>query len=217
VSGVADGHFSIAIAEDIGGDDLTERTTELVALDPKKSWLRPAGVAAFCDGRQLVKRNETVSMFDSLKTFISGLLEDGGQPGKFENRGCQLATAGLLIRVATINSEMSQARREKLEALMKSHFGLDGPTTVRLVDDAAAAAASAVDLYHFTRRLNDVLDDDGRRHIVEMMWEIIYVDGNVNAFEDNIVWRAADLLGVSSRQRIELRRRIAADRAAALA
>jgi uncharacterized tellurite resistance protein B-like protein len=46
------------------------------------------------------------------------------------------------------------------------------------------------------------------------MWEIVYADGSVNEFEDNVIWRAADLLGVSSRQRIELRRRIAADRAA---
>jgi hypothetical protein len=32
----------------------------------------------------------------------------------------------------------------------------------------------------------------------------------MNEFEKNIIWRAADLLGVSSRQRVELRQRIAA-------
>jgi hypothetical protein len=33
----------------------------------------------------------------------------------------------------------------------------------------------------------------------------------VNEFEENIIWRAADLLGVSSRQRVELRQRIMAN------
>jgi uncharacterized tellurite resistance protein B-like protein len=47
-----------------------------------------------------------------------------------------------------------------------------------------------------------------------MMSEVVYADGNVSASESNIVWRSADLLGVSSRQRIELRQRIAAGRAA---
>ena len=47
-----------------------------------------------------------------------------------------------------------------------------------------------------------------------MMWQVIYDDERVNEFESNIIWRAADLLGVSSRQRIELRQRVAADRAA---
>jgi uncharacterized tellurite resistance protein B-like protein len=83
-----------------------------------------------------------------------------------------------------------------------------------LIHDAAAADRSAVDLYHFTRQLNDVLDDEGRQRIVRMMWQIIYVDGSVNEFESHIIWRTADLLGVSSRQRIELRQRVAAAKAA---
>ena len=50
-----------------------------------------------------------------------------------------------------------------------------------------------------------------------MMWEIVYADGNVHEFEHNIIWRAADLLGVSTRQRVELRQRILADRATSVA
>jgi uncharacterized tellurite resistance protein B-like protein len=124
------------------------------------------------------------------------------------------ADEAVTIRVATVDSEMSEARRGKLHAVLKSSFGLDDRTTAQLIDDAAAADRSAIDLYHFTRQLNHVLDDEGRRRIVKMMWEVVYVDESVNEFESNIIWRAADLLGVSSRQRIELRQRIAADRAA---
>jgi hypothetical protein len=49
------------------------------------------------------------------------------------------------------------------------------------------------------------------------MWEIVYADGKVNALEDNVIWRLADLFGVSSRQRVELRQRVSADRAIGLA
>ncbi|MFZ1001188.1 MAG: hypothetical protein WAN68_04185 [Pseudolabrys sp.] len=35
----------------------------------------------------------------------------------------------------------------------------------------------------------------------------------MSEFESNIIWRTADLLGVSSRQRIELRQRVAVERA----
>jgi uncharacterized tellurite resistance protein B-like protein len=153
-------------------------------------------------------------MFGSLKTFVSSLVEDARLQNRSENKDCRLATAALLIRVATVDSEMSEARREKLHAVLKSSFGLDDRTTAQLIDDAAAADRSAIDLYHFTRQLNHVLDDEGRRRIVKMMWEIVYVDESANEFESNIIWRAADLLGVSSRQRIELRQRIAADRTA---
>jgi hypothetical protein len=36
----------------------------------------------------------------------------------------------------------------------------------------------------------------------------------MNELEDNIIWRVADLLGVTTRQRVELRQQIAPDRVA---
>jgi uncharacterized tellurite resistance protein B-like protein len=45
-----------------------------------------------------------------------------------------------------------------------------------------------------------------------MMWELVYADGQVSEFEDNVVWRASDLLAVSQRDRIELKHAVA-DRA----
>jgi len=152
-------------------------------------------------------------MFGSLKAFIASLAEDARPQTQLESKDCRLAIAALLIRVATVESEMSQARREKLHVVLKSGFDLDGRATAALIDAAAAAEQSATDLYHFTRRLNAELDQEGRLRIVGMMWEMAYVDERANEFASNIIWRAADLLGVSSRERIELRRRIAADRA----
>jgi uncharacterized tellurite resistance protein B-like protein len=151
-------------------------------------------------------------MFEAIKTAISSLVDDA-RP-RIELDDGQLPTAALLIRVATVNGEMSAARRRALHAVLKSGFELDDLATAALIDAAAAAERSAIDLYHFTRQLNDVLDDEGRRRTVKMMWEVIYAEGSVNEFEDNIIWRAADLLGVSSRQRVELRQEVAAGRAA---
>ena len=37
------------------------------------------------------------------------------------------------------------------------------------------------------------------------MWELVYADGKVHEFEDNLIWRAAELLGVSSEVRIRLK------------
>jgi uncharacterized tellurite resistance protein B-like protein len=54
------------------------------------------------------------------------------------------------------------------------------------------------------------VNEEGRLRIVEMMWELVYADGKVSEFEENVVWRAADLLGVASRDRIDLKHRVAA-------
>ena len=151
-------------------------------------------------------------MFGSLKNVIASLIGET-RLQKFEDKDCRLATAALLVRVATVNSEMTEARRKKLRAILRSHLGLDDVVVTQLMRDATEAARSAVDLYHFTRQLDEVLDSEGRQRVVRMMWQVVYVEGPANEFESNIIWRAADLLGVSSRQRIELRQSVAAERA----
>jgi uncharacterized tellurite resistance protein B-like protein len=86
-------------------------------------------------------------------------------------------------------------------------------STRRLLEDAIAMNRNAIDLYRLTRQLNGILDDDGRSQLVQAMWQVVYADGIANDFDKNIIWRAADLLGVSSRWRVELRRKVSLDRA----
>ena len=153
-------------------------------------------------------------MFGSFKTIISDLVGIARPRIQVRDGNSCLATAVLLTRVATVDSEMSEVRREKLRTLLKSDFGTDDQTATQLIELAAKVDRNAVDLYRFTRQLNEVLDEEGRLQTVRMMWEIAYAEGNANEFETNVIWRAADLLGVSSRQRIELRQRVSADNAA---
>ena len=152
-------------------------------------------------------------MLDSLRNLVSELTGGGKPAARFAENDYRLAAAALLIHASTIDGAMSQAEREKLHAVLKSHFGLDDAAAIELIDMGTLAEQEAVDLYHFTRLINRSLDEPGRLGIVEMMWEVVFVDGRMNEFEDNLMWRAADLLGVSSRDRIALRRRVADEQA----
>ena len=75
-------------------------------------------------------------MFKNLKTAIFGLIENTGRRDQCEDKDGRIAAAALLVRVATVNSEMSATRRENLHAVLKSGFALDDPTTVHLIADA---------------------------------------------------------------------------------
>ena len=152
-------------------------------------------------------------MFEAIKALIPNLLEGTKPRNASKGHSSSLATAALLTRVATIHDEMSAGRRKKLCALLKAAYQLDDLTVTQLIDQSAEIARNAVDLYRFTRALGEVLDNEGCYQTVRMMWEIVYADGKPNEFEANIIWRAADLLGVSSRQRVALRQLVLADNA----
>jgi uncharacterized tellurite resistance protein B-like protein len=147
-------------------------------------------------------------MFESFKSFIAEFVNGEKLPDQFAEDDYRLAAAAMLVHAAAIDGEMSQSERDKLHAVIKQRFALDDATTDDLITKATAAEHEAVDLYHFTHQLNRALDDDGRAKIVEMMWEIVYADGQRDELEDNLIWRAADLLGVSANERIALRRRV---------
>jgi uncharacterized tellurite resistance protein B-like protein len=153
-------------------------------------------------------------MFGSMKNLLSYLTGDTGPRVQSGDYTRWLVTAALLTRSATVHREMSDARQNALHSALQTSFGLDDHTTARVIQESAAINRNAIDLYHFTRQLNEALDDEGRRQIVRLMWEIAYADGDADEFDANVIWRAADLLGVSSRQRVELRQQVSAGRAA---
>jgi uncharacterized tellurite resistance protein B-like protein len=147
-------------------------------------------------------------MFDSFRNFLVEFVDGEKHPGQFAEHDYRLAAVALLVHAATIDGEMSPRERDTLHAVVKRRFALDDAAADELIDKATLAEHDAVDLFHFTSLLNRTLDEEGRARVVEMMWEIVYADGRRDELEDNLVWRAADLLGVSQSERIALRRRI---------
>ena len=156
-------------------------------------------------------------MLDGLRQFIADVVAPNTEARNFDDTGYRLAATALLIHVVSLNGDPSDVERSKLHSLIESHFKLDRGSADRLIAAATRVEGEAVDLYHFTSVIMREVDQAGRLRIVEMMWELVYADGDVSEFEDNVVWRAADLLGVSSRDRIELKHRVAAARSAPVA
>jgi uncharacterized tellurite resistance protein B-like protein len=151
-------------------------------------------------------------MLESLKKLVADLTGESTSAERFAENDYRVAAAALLVHAAAIDGGMSDTERDKLRAVLKTCFALDDADTTALIEAGTAAEHEAVDLYHFTSSINRSLDDEGRRRIIEMMWEVIYADGSLNEFEDNLVWRAADLLHVPSRDRVEIRQRVAGPR-----
>lgn len=154
-----------------------------------------------------------MSIFESFKKFV-GEFGEGDHAPQFAENDYRLAAAALLVHVAGIDGAITDAESDKLHSVLKQHFNLDDAATDQLVAQATEAEQRSIDLYRFTGRLTRSLDELTRARLVEMMWQIVFADGAKTEFEDNLVWRAADLLGISQHERIALRDRVAAQKTA---
>jgi len=149
-------------------------------------------------------------MLDGLRQFIADIVGPSAHEERaFDDTGYRLAATALLVHVVSLDGEPTEVEKRKLHGLIESSFKLDPGTADRLIASATKVEGEAVDLYHFTSVIMRSVNEEGRLRIIEMMWELVYADGQVSEFEDNVVWRAADLLGISSRDRIDLKHRVA--------
>jgi len=144
-------------------------------------------------------------MLRAIRELISELTGEA-PPKTFAADDQRLAVAALLVHIVAVDGVVHDAERDTLRRILAEHYGLTTEDTDALVEEAKRRDDEAVDLYGFTSVLKRSLGEDERRQVIGMMWEIIYADGDVSEFEDNIVWRIAELLGVPSRDRIEMKR-----------
>jgi uncharacterized tellurite resistance protein B-like protein len=142
------------------------------------------------------------------KEFFDRVLGEDQRALTLREEELQLAAAALLVHASVVDGHVDPEERQKLKALLTSRFDLDGQEMRRLLGEAEAWEHESVDLYSFTSVLCRELDQDGRKRIIEMLWEVVMADGVVHEFENNLVWRAAELLGVSTRDRVMLRKAV---------
>jgi uncharacterized tellurite resistance protein B-like protein len=148
-------------------------------------------------------------MLDEIRRLFAELHGGGKHSSHFDANDCRVACAALLVHVATLEHDLTGPARQKLAALLGTRFSLTHELTDELIEAAVAADREAVDLYHFTHLLMGTVDEKGRLRVVEMMWEMAFADGAISEFEDNMMWRVADLLAVSPHDRIALRQQAA--------
>ncbi|KKC31679.1 TerB family tellurite resistance protein [Devosia psychrophila] len=119
----------------------------------------------------------------------------------------KLSVAALLVHLAAVDGQMKDAERNAIKGVLQDHYGLDEPSVDKLVKEAAVRDAESVDFYSFTSAITQ-LEMPDRIEIVRMMWMVVFADKNNHELEDNMVWRIAELIGVSSRDRTVLRNQI---------
>ncbi|MEM5583484.1 TerB family tellurite resistance protein [Roseibium sp. AS2] len=148
-------------------------------------------------------------MLNALKSFVRELTFGDSGEKAFAEDDKRLAAAALLFHLIDIDGVIEESESSKLREILQKHYDLTDKETSELIAAAKQRDEEAVDLYGFTSVLKRTTDETERLAIVEMMWEIVYADGHVHEFEDNTIWRVAELLGISTRDRMTLRHKVA--------
>jgi uncharacterized tellurite resistance protein B-like protein len=120
----------------------------------------------------------------------------------------QVAVAVLLVEAARMDATFDEKERAAILRLLAQRFALSAEAAQQLIALAESKAERSNQLYPFTRLAVERMDDEHRIGLIEMLWEVAYADGVLDADEDALIRRVAGLIYVSDQDRGAARQRV---------
>ena len=116
-----------------------------------------------------------------------------------------LATAVLLIEVSKADFEQDEVELGTIRRLLLQHLALCEEEVDTLLQHAHEEADQLVSLQHITRLMNEQLDQQEKVRVIELMWKVVYADGEKHHYEEHLMRQVSDLLYVDHADFIQAR------------
>jgi uncharacterized tellurite resistance protein B-like protein len=119
----------------------------------------------------------------------------------------RVATAVLLVEVTRADFSVELSERQRLRQLLEQQFELSVEELDALLEQAEADADRLVSIQHITRLINQHYDHAMKLRVIQMMWHMVYADGEKDHYEEHLIRQVADLLYISHSEFIQARHR----------
>ena len=112
----------------------------------------------------------------------------------------KLASAALLARAAWLDGKLDTAEEVALNRLMVERFSINETEAKEIIAEATEDVDSGNDIYKYTKVVRNSFDNSERVALMEMLWQLVYSDGELHDFEATLMRRLAGLLYVDDRE-----------------
>lgn len=146
----------------------------------------------------------------SLDESVSASLEYD-RSGAFVDRDLHIATAILLVQIASADQDIAREEAETVCTLMEEHLGIDDQEIPQLVEIAVAARNDKVKIDQFIDLINKKFDDSQRELLLAMIWKVVLADSKIDKFEERFIAQMKSRLQLSAAQALRARDRAEKD------
>ncbi len=123
----------------------------------------------------------------------------------------KLAAAALMVEVALQDGQFDASERSAIEKSLTQKLNLSIDDAKELLELAEDKQNQSVQILSFTKEIKNHFDDQGRAHIMEMLWEVVFSDGEEDNYESNLMRRIAGLLYISDKESGDIRKKVMRD------
>ncbi|MDT8310033.1 MAG: TerB family tellurite resistance protein [Methylophaga sp.] len=136
-------------------------------------------------------------MLNAIKALLNPQTDNEAElVSAFKNQP-MLAAAALMVEVMVADHEHDKIEIAALQRLLKKQFQLSDSAAVSLFEDAIQAHDSAIDYFAFTREINSQYSMAEKIQLIESLWQMAAADDDIQAVEQHVIRRIANLLHVA--------------------
>jgi uncharacterized tellurite resistance protein B-like protein len=114
-----------------------------------------------------------------------------------------LAVTAVMIEIMHIDGKLEEAEHNEIIVAVEKRFGLSTAEVHELVEKAKTAKANATDMHRFTSQIIKHYSTEERIDFLKDLWQIAMADGHVDPYEEQLIRRTAELVGVYHREFIQ--------------
>jgi uncharacterized tellurite resistance protein B-like protein len=132
-------------------------------------------------------------MIKSLKSlFAKPLVEDEAM---LQHR-LQLAKAALLIEMSRADHVVDPSEQRTLRVVLHAALGLKHEEILELIELAGQTADRASSLSELTHLINEHYEHEEKLLLLQSMWRVALVDGDLDEYEERLIRQVAGLINV---------------------
>ena len=120
----------------------------------------------------------------------------------------KLATAALMIEILKQDGETKNEEVDAVKQALQTKFELTKTEIEELFILASEEARQSVDLYQFTSLIREHFSQEKKIKTIEYLWTVAYADNHLDAHEEHLIRRIADLLYVTHQDFIKAKHKV---------
>ncbi|MGJ8669823.1 MAG: TerB family tellurite resistance protein [Oceanococcus sp.] len=108
-----------------------------------------------------------------------------------------LAAAVLLVEIGKADLHLQPSELAVIQGALVEHFSLPAEQVHALIDQAQHERDASVSMQPYVDALNKSTDRLARIKLLQALWQVAFADGHLDAYEEQLMRRIADLLYLS--------------------
>jgi len=130
---------------------------------------------------------------------------DKENSGEYDNK---IATSVLFLELAYADFTVTEEEEKNIYANLQKFFNLPANEVETIINIAREKRKNRNDIWVFTNQIKSSYSRERKIKIIELLWQLVYSDGQMDKYEEALMRKISNLLGLTHGEMIQAKNKV---------